>query len=333
MKSLRRSCIRNWFPFLLLVLLFVIILVSLAAGAANLSFSEFINALLHPREQNTQSQILWLIRMPRIAANVVCGASLAVSGLMVQTLLSNPLASPTLLGINSGAGLAVALCGAFLSLASGWTPAFAFGGAVLASLLIFAVSARTGSRRGTILLAGVAIGSILSAGIDAVHTFYPESLAGYRSFMIGGFSGITWSALMPAVYYVAAGLAAATLFAGELDVFVLGDETAASLGMRVPLARGVILTVSSVLAGASVSVCGLLGFVGLMTPHLARRLCPAAGHRRLLPVCALLGAVLVTFCDLLSRMIFAPYELPAGILLSFLGGPFFLYLLLRKKKA
>ena len=151
-------------------------------------------------------------------------------------------------------------------------------------------------------------------------------------FLIGGFSGITLQDLSPAWILIAAGLLAAVLFARESDLLTLGDETAAGLGLNVPLTRFLLLTAASCLAGAAVSFSGLIGFVGLLVPHIARRF-TGGRHRLLIPASALLGAALVLICDTLSRVLFAPYELPVGIFLSLLGGPFFLFLLLHKKSS
>jgi iron complex transport system permease protein len=277
------------------------------------------------------AQILLQIRLPRVAATLLCGAALAAAGLLCQTLLSNPLASPTLLGINSGAGLAVALCGVLLPVGSAATPAFALAGAVGAAVLVYALSARVGSRRGTIILAGVAVGGILSAGIDALHTLVPEALPGYNAFLLGGFAGIGWGRIWPSATLIFVALIAAFFWTRTLDVFALGDDTAATLGVRVSATRAVLIVLIASLAGAAVSVCGLLGFVGLLTPHIVRRLFPTGTTRVQLVGCLLCGGALVTLCDLLARTLFAPYELPAGIFLNLLGGPFFLYLLLRRR--
>ncbi|MDR1465937.1 MAG: iron ABC transporter permease [Oscillospiraceae bacterium] len=323
MRPLRGSFFLKF--LLLAVVLLSAVLLGSAVGAAGL-----------PLRAVLKGPIFWQVRLPRLCACLLCGAGLAVSGLLSQTLLSNPLSSPTLLGVNSGAGFAVALAGAFLPLGGGWLPFAAFLGALLASLLIFAVSCghghSRGSRRSVLLLAGVALSSILSAGIETMHTLFPGALPGYNSFLLGNFGGVGWARLSPAWVGMVCCLLASLCLAGPLDIFALGDEAAAALGLRVNLTRGAALLLSAALAGAAVSVCGLLGFVGLMSPHLARALFGGGKHRILLPASALLGAALVVFCDTLSRTLFAPYELPAGIALSFVGGPFFLYLLLRRKR-
>ena len=271
------------------------------------------------------------VRLPRTLASLLAGAALAVAGILLQAVLGNPLAAPNIIGVNAGAGFAaVLLLAAFPSL-SGLVPISAFLGALAASLLVFALAAKTGARRTTILLAGVAVSSMLTAGINAVKTLYPDSLSNANTFLIGGFSGVSMRNLSPAWILIAAALAAAVLTAGNTDVLTLGDETAASLGLNVRATRFFLLVTASCLAGAAVSFSGLIGFVGLIVPHIARRF---AGHthRRLIPAGALLGAALLLICDTFSRILFAPYELPVGILLSLLGGPFFLFLLLHKKK-
>ena len=166
--------------------------------------------------------------------------------------------------------------------------------------------------------------------IDAVATVYPDALLNANAFLIGGFSGVTLSSLQLPGALIALGLVLAQGMHQELNVLSLGEDVAFSLGLPVRRYRLALLTVSSLLAGAAVSFAGLLGFVGLMTPHIARQMV-GSGARVLIPVSALLGAALVSGCDLLARLLFAPYEFPVGIVLSLLGGPFFLSLLLRQR--
>ena len=318
MPDLRKSYILKFIA--LAAALIAVILFGLAFGAAKLPLKELF-----------ESAIFMQVRLPRVAAGLFCGAALAAAGLLTQTLLGNHLASPTLIGVNSGAGFAIALSGV-LSLRRAFLPPVAFFGAVLASMLIYLVSLRKGSRKNTLLLAGVAISGILSAGIDSLHSFFPSALPGYGGFMLGSFGSVGWDRFFPACVYIAAGLFAAGLLCAPLDVFALGDETAHSFGLPVNFVRGAAFLTSSALAGAAVSICGLLGFVGLMSPHLARAVFRTARHSVLLPASVFMGSVLVLLCDTLGRTLFSPYELPAGIALSLIGGPFFLFLLLRRKR-
>ncbi|MDR1928436.1 MAG: iron ABC transporter permease [Oscillospiraceae bacterium] len=330
MLSLRKFFTGNSLLPLLLGGMVALFLLSLCAGAVWLSPAALLRALGEPQANRTTVQILLTLRLPRLLACMLCGGALAVAGLLVQTLFGNPLASPNTIGVNSGAGFAAALALLLLPDRPAAVPAAAFVGALFAAALIYALSVKTGGRKSVILLAGIAVGSILSAGISLIHSLWQNVLLEYNSFLLGSFSGMRWDRLFPAGVLILAGLTAAFLCRHEMTVFALGDETAAALGQNIRALRIFLILTASVLAGASVSICGMLGFVGLLVPHLARRL-SGMQNRAQVVLCALLGASLVLLCDLFSRVLFAPYELQAGILLSFLGGPFFLYLILKKR--
>lgn len=279
-----------------------------------------------------QSRILLYVRLPRVSAAMLAGSALAVSGMLIQAVLNNPLASPNIIGVNAGAGFFTFLAIAILPGVRGAAQLGAFFGALFAVLLVCAVSAGTG--RLTIILSGVAVSSIFTAGINTVKTFYPDTLYNGSTFLIGGFSGISLKDLSPAWAMILAALIISWLMSGQTDLLGLGEASARSLGMNVGLARFGLIILSCILAGCAVSFSGLLSFVGLLAPHMVRRIFGEArtSHRVLIPAAALLGAGFVTLCDLLSRILFAPYELPVGILLSALGGPFFLALLLRERR-
>lgn len=304
-------------------------LMSLLFGAADLSLPELWAALLSG-PSDTAGWIFWYARLPRTAACLLSGGALAVSGAVIQTVLSNPLASPGIIGVNAGAGFGVTVCCA-LGLLSGWTVALsAFCGGVLTVLLVVLLARQTGASRSTVILGGVAVSSLLTALSEGVTTLFPEAAMLSGEFRVGGFSSVAWPRLLPAGCLILFALAVTLTLCSELDLLALGEETARSLGMKVRGMRALFLTLAALLAGASVSFSGLLGFVGLMVPHVARRLV-GSESKRLLPLCALGGAGFVCLCDLAARLVFAPFELPVGILLSVLGGPFFLWLLLRRK--
>ena len=305
------------FPAALLLLVFSFVL-SLCVGSAQISIREAVSALQNG-SLTPDSRILFYVRLPRALAAVLSGAALAVSGVLLQNVLNNALAAPNIIGVNAGAGFAVL----FLLVA-------AFLGALFASLLIYAVAAKSGASRTTITLAGVALSSVFTAGSNVIKTFFPDTIYNSSSFFIGGFSGIAYKNLTPAWIAILLGLLLAVLFSGEMDVLSLGDETAQSLGMRVQGTRFLLLMTASLLAGGAVSFSGLLGFVGLIVPHILRHFI-GARHRILVPLSALFGASFVLLCDTLSRTLFSPYEIPVGIVLSLLGGPFFLFLIVRKK--
>ena len=274
--------------------------------------------------------IFRFVRLPRTLGCLLAGAALAVSGAIIQTVLSNKLASPSIIGVNAGAGLAVTVCCA-CGVLSGWAIAgSAFFGALTAVLLIVFTAEKAGASRTTVILGGVAVNAFLNALSEALATLIPEAAMLAGDFRVGGFSSVSHIRLVPAGILILSALIAACSMHNELDVLALGEDTAQSLGMNVRATRTLLLMLSALLAGAAVSFAGLLGFVGLLVPHAVRK-ASGAESRFLLPLCALGGACFVTLCDTAARVLFAPYELPVGILLSVLGGPFFLILLLKRK--
>ena len=295
-------------------------LLSLCLGAAAVSPREILSVLSGGGKGTTAASILLYVRLPRTLGCLLAGAALAVSGAVIQTVLANPLAAPNIIGVNSGAGLGVALCCAVLPTAAAAVPFAAFLGAFAGVMLVLLISEKAGASRMTLVLAGVAISGMFGAGIDAVLTVFPDSLIGYSDFRIGGLANLSMGKVAPAAWVI---------LLCEMDVLALGADTARSLGLRVRGVRVALLALAAALAGAAVSFAGLLGFVGLVAPHMVRRLV-GGESRRLLAGCALGGAALLTVCDVAARTLFAPYELPVGVVLSLAGGPFFLWLLFRK---
>lgn len=255
---------------------------------------------------------------------------MAVSGAVIQGVLTNKLASPGIIGVNAGAGLAVTLCCAFGAF-SGWMIAgAAFGGAITAVLVVAITAQKIGASRTTVILGGVAVNSCLNAASEAISILVPDAGMQAADFRVGGFSNVAYARLIPAGALIVLGLVILFTLTNELDVISLGEDTAQGLGMPVKKMRTLFLSLSALLAGAAVSFSGLLGFVGLIVPHVARKLVSDESGK-LLPFCALVGAGFVTFCDLLARTMFSPYEIPVGIIMSFIGGPFFLFLLINRK--
>ena len=319
---------RFWRTFSIPKGVFWLVLSALTVLAAALSLGLGSVALGDVPE--AAKKIMLYIRLPRTCAALLAGAALAAAGAVIQTVLHNPLASSGVLGVNSGAGFAVAVVCAIVPAAQRYTPVIAFFGALAAVLLVVALAQCTGASRMTVVLAGVAMSSIFSAGIDAVVTFVPEALGGVSDYRIGGFSGVTMARIAPAAVMIGVSLLAVLTLSRQMDVLALGSETAQSLGLSVAPVRFILLVLAAALSGAAVSFAGLLGFVGLIVPHAMRRF---AGEESgpLLAASALGGACFVTLCDLLARVLFAPFELPVGVVLAVTGGPFFLWLLFRRK--
>lgn len=334
MNSWRTSSVGNEGRAGLIALLAVLVLAasvaSLAFGAVSIPPGEVVAALMG-RGGTTQTAIVLYARLPRLCGCLLAGAALACAGVIIQGVLSNPLAAPNVIGVNSGAGLATAICCALAPGAVRLTPIAAFLGALVGVLLVLFISERAGAARITLVLAGVAMSSMFSAGIDAVVTFCPDALSGYTDFRIGGVKNLSMSRLAPAFWIIVAVLVIALSLSNELDLLLLGRETAQSLGLPAKRLRLVLLMLAAALAGAAVSFAGLLGFVGLLTPHIMRRLIGEDSFPLLLSS-ALGGGLLLTVCDLVSRLIFAPFELPLGVVLSLAGGPFFIWLLLKQRR-
>ena len=274
--------------------------------------------------------ILLYARLPRTLASLAAGAGLAVSGAVLQNVLANRLASPGIIGVNAGAGLGVTLCCAAGALSGLAVSCAAFGGSLITVLFIFLFSHRTNASKTTVILGGVALNSILNAVCESVTVLDTDVAMLSIDFRVGGFSAVSYMRLLPAAGLIALALAVLFTLCNELDVVTLGDETAQGVGLRVGRYRMLFLVLAALLAGAAVSFAGLLGFVGLIVPHFVRRF---TGNEsgRLLPMCAVAGAGFVTLCDMAARLLFAPYELPVGILMSVVGGPVFLYMLIRHK--
>lgn len=297
---------------------------SLFLGAAMLSPLELLSGT-----GTVAGRIFWYARFPRTMACLLAGAALSAAGCVIQNVLANPLASPNIIGVNAGAGLAVTVCCAFGAV-SGWIIAgAAFGGAFAAVLLVSLAAKMVGASRTTVILAGVAVNAFLGAVSDAVTNLVPDAAVLSSDFRVGGFGGVVSARLIPAGVLIVLALGAVFALHNELEILSLGEDTARSLGMNAARMRTLFLALAALLCGAAVSFAGLLGFVGLIVPHAVRRF---AGNecRRLLPLCALWGGAFVTVCDLMARLLFRPQELPVGILLSALGGPFFLYILSKR---
>lgn len=310
-----------------ILVLLIITVSSLCLGNVNFAPTQLF-AILQGRDGNVSRSILLYARLPRTLASLFAGAALAVSGAVLQNVLSNRLASPGIIGVNAGAGLGVTLCCACGVLSGYAVSLSAFAGSLLSVLLIFLFSSRMNASRTTVILSGVALNSILNAICESVTVLDTDLAMLSIDFRVGGFSAVSFTRLIPAAALILLALIVLFTLCNELDVVALGDETAFGIGLPVKRYRMIFLILSALLAGAAVSFSGLLGFVGLIVPHFVRRFTGNESNR-LLPMCALSGAALVTFCDMVSRLLFLPYELPVGILMSVVGGPVFLVLLVR----
>lgn len=317
------------FMLVCVIAIIVTTVLGICMGSVKIPLNELIEALF-ANGKNINSNIVLYARIPRVLAAILAGGALAVSGVIIQSVLENPLAAPSIIGVNSGAGFFAVLAMAFFPGNMSAVPTASFIGAVATVMIVYLIASKNGASKMTLVLAGIAVSNLMNAGIDTVTTFFPDALNGITSFKIGGVMGITLEKLNPAWIYIIVGLSIAILLSHELDILALGDKTAKSLGMNVKIIRFILLFVSALLAGAAVSFSGLLSFIGLIVPHISRHFIKS-GNTRLIPTSALLGASFVVFCDTLSRVLFKPYEIQLGIVVSYIGVPFFIYLIMKKK--
>lgn len=316
--------------FWTIILLLASILLSLCLGAANLTLRQLWKGIFEGGGAGIEGNIFWYARFPRTMACALAGAALAVSGAVTQTVLANGLASPGIIGVNAGAGFAVVLSCA-MGAVGGWSVALSsFLGAMAAAFFVAFGAKKMGASRTTVILGGVAINSVLNAATEGMITLQPELSLISTDFKIGGFTSVVWERFLPAGSLIIIALLLLLSLTKELDLMGLGEETAQSLGLSAKTMRTLFLLLSALLAGCAVSFAGLLGFVGLMIPHLGRKII-GVESRYLLPFCIFFGAFFVITCDLGARILFQPYEVPVGILISFFGGLFFMYLLLKRK--
>jgi iron complex transport system permease protein len=339
-------------PLLLLALgcvLLVVILIAVSFGSTSIPIGTIVQILLNgtglfhfTRQWDPSAEVIvWQVRMPVVIGAALVGSALAVAGVLFQGMLRNPLADPFLIGTSSGAALGAAIAfvlpldtlyGSFFLL----TPFLAFVGAVLTVLLVYAI-ARVGGQTPvvTLLLAGVVVNAVLVAFQTLILTLSPHaqfSIVALFNWLTGGVAVTSWSPIIVVGAIILIGIVFSLTLARVLDAFGLGEESAAHLGLHVERYKLLIIMVGSLLTAAAVSISGLIGFVGLVTPH-AMRLLLGPRHRLLLPASALGGAIFLTVADLLGRVVIAPAVLPVGVFTALVGAPFFLYLLRSSKRA
>jgi iron complex transport system permease protein len=311
--------------FLLAASCALVALASVGIGSVRVSPSGVLRALFVERE-GVHHQVIMNIRLPRALIAGLVGMCLSLSGCILQGVMRNPLASPNLIGVSSGAGLAAVFVYIVFPTAYYLLTPLAFVGSLATTLLIYGIAWKGGTEPFRLILSGVAVSAFLSAGINTLMILYPERVHSVVSFMVGSLSALSWRHFDILWPYALGGFLAASLLANRLDILVLGDETARGLGLRVEATRMAFIALSSLLAAAAVSVAGLLGFVGLIVPHICRLLI-GSSHRYLLPASALMGAAVVMASDIAARTVLSPQELPVGIVTAALGAPFFLFLL------
>ncbi|MGW0003567.1 FecCD family ABC transporter permease [Nocardia grenadensis] len=323
----------------------VVLVVSMAftitIGPAELSVGEVYAVLFEKLGAGTaavspiREGIVWQLRLPRTLLAAICGAGLAVCGVVMQSLLRNPLADPFVLGISSGASTGAVLVavlgvgGGLISLSTG-----AFLGALVSFGLVLVLAAGAGGGTAKVVLAGVAGTQLFSAltSFIVLSSADAERTRGILFWLLGSLAGAGWTDVGTTAAVCAAGLALCGWYASALDAFTFGSSTAATLGVAVGRTRPILLVITALITAVLVSAAGAIGFIGLVLPHAARFLI-GPRHSRLIPVTAVLGAILLVWVDALARTVFAPQEVPVGVVTALIGVPAFALLLFRTRSA
>jgi iron complex transport system permease protein len=320
---------------LLGALLILVAIVSLFLGAAPVAPGKVIRSLLTPTAGDPVVSLLYTIRLPRVLLALLVGAALSISGALLQAFFQNPMAGPYVVGVSSGAGLA-AVAVITLGLSRRWGPfdltvPAAFAGGVVAVALVYALARRIRFLQAEgLLLIGIAVGAIFSALTSVLLLYRGEGTQQALFWMLGSFASSRWSTTgMVALVLAGAGFGS-MCYSRHLNALLWGEEIAQSLGTPVRKVRAWVLLLSSLLSASAVAACGVVGFVGLMVPHLARGYLRTVDHRFVIPGSALIGALLVLLADGLARALVPPIELPVGAITSVFGAPFLVWLVVRR---
>lgn len=314
-----------------ILVLLLAVLIGISCGIADLSWQELKDGLFLG-VQSENYRIVYLIRMPRVFCGILAGTNLALAGCILQGILRNPLADPGIIGVTAGAGLFAMVIMIILPEITNLVPIAAFVGAMVAVAIVFALSWQRGVQPLRMILAGVAVAAFFGGVQTALMVFYSDRIQSTINWMAGGFQGASWSHVSMILPYTLLGLAAVFFISRWLNALQLGEDTARSIGLPVEKIRFVLLILAALLAASAVSVAGMLGFVGLVIPHMVR-LVTGSDFDYLLPCSAIWGAAFVSMTDSAARLALAPVEVPVGVFMSFFGAPFFLYLLKKGMKS
>ena len=315
---------------MILTTVFVLCFTILISLSIDISFKELIDGMFLSKQSNN-FLIIRDLRMPRVLSAVLIGGNLAVAGALLQTTMKNPLADPGIIGISSGASLgAIAVMVIFTDLIK-YKIIIAFIGGIIAACLVYLIGEDKGFSPVRIILAGVCVNSILNALSSMVSVFNSAGVSSIQTWLLGSLVNVTWNDFKILALYTIVGIALCLLVIKSCDLMGLGDKTAQSLGLNVNRVRVMITFVAVFLTSISTGVGGVISFVGLVIPHICRFLI-GSSHKFLIPFSYFMGGFLLLVADTVSRNIFRPYEIPVGLTMCLVGGPFFIYILRRSKR-
>ncbi len=320
----------GWGMIFFLALFFAICL-GLTLGSSSISFSDVWTALIHPSKVDPATKaIIWQLRFPRVLVAALVGGSLAIAGVVFQSLLHNPLADPYILGVSSGSAV-----GAVTAILSGWgisllydwqVPLFAFCGAIIALGCVLLLTTSKLQVQ-SLLLSGVVVNAFFAAILTFLISISGTELPRIQYWLMGSFTLRDWDHVSVVAPFCLIGCFITWLFRWELNIFSLGTESAVYLGVSVNRVRLILLVTASLITSVAVSISGMIGFVGLVIPHLLRLLLQSSDHRYIIPFSVLLGAIFLVVSDTISRVLFEPREIPIGVITAALGAPAFAFLL------
>lgn len=311
------------------ILLLIAIVAATGFGAVSLAPGQIFDGLFDNGDLFAR-QIVWELRLPRVLVAAVVGAGLAMAGTILQSITRNPLGDPHIFGFSAGAGVAsIALLTLTVGYPTQLLPAAAFLGSLMSAAIVFALAWRGGLSPIRFALAGVAVAALFTAVSTTLIATSDLFTQAVLSFLAGGLYQSNWDDLWTVLPYTAVAGAVAVIFADTLNILALGDDAARSLGLRVERTRLLLAALAAVLTGAAVAVAGLIGFVGLVAPHVARFIV-GSDERFALPMAGLLGALLLVVADIAARIVIAPSEIPVGILTAIVGAPVLLFLVRRR---
>ena len=322
---------------ILIVFVLMLLALNVCIGTVNISVSEVIDVLLKRDAHAIYTDIIMQIRLPRTLASFILGAALALSGYLLQTFFNNPIAGPFILGISSGAKMVVALFMVYaleigLKMTSITMILAAFAGAMLSILFVLIIS-RAVDNMGMLIVAGVMIGYICSAVTDFLVTFADDSnIVNLHNWSLGSFSGITWENVYVMAVVVFICFCCVFLMSKSIAAYLLGEAYASNMGVNIRKFRIYLVVLSGILSACVTAFAGPISFVGIAVPHLVKRLFKNTKPIIMIPACSLGGGIFCLFCDLLSRIIFAPTELSVSTITAILGAPVVIYIMVRRKK-
>ncbi|MDY3918155.1 MAG: iron ABC transporter permease [Candidatus Limivivens sp.] len=337
MEEKKRTA-RYGFAFLLLAALLVLLIIwNVNSGSIHLSPGEILNILLKRQGDETANNIVWEIRLPRILSVIILGGALSVSGFLLQTFFNNPIASPFVLGISSGAKLVVALLMIFflsrsVVMGSGAMIAAAFAGSLISMGFVLLVAKKV-PNMSALVISGVMIGYICSAVTDFVVTFADDSnIVNLHNWSLGSFSGMSWENVKVMAVVISFSMLVTFLMSKPISAYQLGEVYAQNMGVNIRLFRIVLILLSSVLSACVTAFAGPISFVGIAVPHIVKGLLKTARPLLVIPACFLGGAVFCLFCDLIARTGFAPTELSISSVTAVFGAPVVISIMIRKQK-